>query len=176
MTNEKEAPQWILTKPLVDDNWGNHTHELTGHKNDIFSVAFSHDSTRVDCAVFSIAFSHDSSLLASTAGSAVLIWDLETGERVQKFQGRNPPIHSLRFLHDSTQITSACSQYAKTWDLTTKKCVGAFEADPGFKLHAVSQDSTLVASVGNLGVTLKVQNTTTYECIQTFDITRNLGR
>src|SRR5947199_90238 len=42
-----EEPEWITTKPAMEDNWNAYTQILEGHNDSVNSVAFSPDSKQV---------------------------------------------------------------------------------------------------------------------------------
>jgi hypothetical protein len=48
---KKEEPEWILTKPIVESNWGLCLQTLEGHGNWVISVVFSHDSRQLASAL-----------------------------------------------------------------------------------------------------------------------------
>jgi len=60
---KQEEPEWITTKPIIEDHWNACLQMLEGHSDGVMSVAFSHDSK----------------LLASASyDETVRIWDVST--------------------------------------------------------------------------------------------------
>jgi WD40 repeat protein len=49
---KEEEPKWITIKPAAEDNWNACLQTLEGHSNEVNSVAFSHDSTRLALASY----------------------------------------------------------------------------------------------------------------------------
>ena len=66
-----EEPEWILTKPAMQDDWSSCLQTLEGHTDSVTSVVFSHDDKRVASA------SHD---------HTVKIWDAASGKCLQTLQ------------------------------------------------------------------------------------------
>ncbi|KAF7170941.1 hypothetical protein CNMCM6106_005492 [Aspergillus hiratsukae] len=69
---EQEQPQWVLTKPIIGDDWSACLQTLEGHSAWVNSVVFSHDSKLVASA------SYD---------STVKIWDATSGHCLQTLEG-----------------------------------------------------------------------------------------
>jgi WD40 repeat protein len=68
---KKEEPKWITIKPTIGDKWSACLQTLEGHRQGVWSVAFSHDSAR----------------LASASGdSTVKVWDASSGECLQTLE------------------------------------------------------------------------------------------
>src|SRR5947207_9846969 len=69
---KKEEPKWITVKPAMGDKWNACLQTLEGHRGTVFSVAFSHDSTR---------------LASASSDGTVRIWDAGSGECLQTLEG-----------------------------------------------------------------------------------------
>ncbi|KAK0721143.1 hypothetical protein B0H67DRAFT_536136 [Lasiosphaeris hirsuta] len=88
----KEEPDWILTKPVVEQVWSRCLQTFEGHSDSVRSVAFSPNGSRI------------------TSGSddrTICIWDAGSGKEVHSVKMRHTP-NGLRFedlgdsgLHDS---------------------------------------------------------------------------
>jgi WD40 repeat protein len=151
-----EEPEWITIKPAMSNNWSACLQTLEGHSSRVWSVAFSHDSTRLASAsgdstvkiwdassgaclqtleghgntVNSVAFSHDSTRLASASDdSTVKIWDASSGACLQTLEGHSSTVNSVAFSHDSTRLASASSDSTvKIWDASSGACLQTLES------------------------------------------------
>ena len=65
---KEEEPKWITIKPAMGDKWSACLQTLEGHRNEVNSVAFSHDSTR---------------LASGSNDNTVKIWDASSGKCLQ---------------------------------------------------------------------------------------------
>jgi WD40 repeat protein len=70
---EKEL-KMIIIKPALSEEWGACLQTLEGHGDSVWSVAFSHDSTRLASA------SHDGTVKIWDAGSGACLQTLEIGK------------------------------------------------------------------------------------------------
>jgi WD40 repeat protein len=59
-----EEPSWIITSPIVGENWNLCLQTLEGHTSSVVSVTFSHDGRQ---------------LASSSHDTTVQIWNVETG-------------------------------------------------------------------------------------------------
>jgi WD40 repeat protein len=91
---KEEKPKWITIKLAAEDNWNACLQTLEGHSNEVNSVAFLYDSTRLALA------SYD---------QTVKIWDASSGECLQTLKGHSSRVNLVAFLHDSTRLASASS-------------------------------------------------------------------
>src|SRR5277367_2868976 len=84
---KEEEPKWITVKPAMGDKWSACLQTLEGHSWGVWSVAFSHDSTR----------------LASASGdNTVKIWDAGSGKCLQTLEGHSNTVRLVAFSHNST--------------------------------------------------------------------------
>ena len=65
---KKEEPKWITIKPTIGDKWSACLQTLEGHSEEVYSVAFSHDSAR---------------LASASWDRTVKIWDASSGACLQ---------------------------------------------------------------------------------------------
>ena len=85
-------PRWIRRLPRVEEKWNACLQTLEGHSSEVWSAAFSHDSSR----------------LASASGDhTVKIWDASSGACLQTLEGHSSVVWSVAFSHDSTRLASA---------------------------------------------------------------------
>ncbi|MFN0134615.1 MAG: protein kinase domain-containing protein [Phycisphaerae bacterium] len=118
-----------------------------GHKDEVYSSAFSPDGTRIFTAsgdntaqvcdavtgttiaelkgqtgwVTSAAFSPDSArIVAASNDNAVRVWDAATGTSIAELKGHTDFIRSAAFSPDSARIVTAShDDTARVWDVTT---------------------------------------------------------
>ncbi|OCK72880.1 hypothetical protein K432DRAFT_252461, partial [Lepidopterella palustris CBS 459.81] len=108
-----EEPKWIMIEPPMRDEWSACLQTLEGHSGWVWSVAFSHDSTRLASA------SHD---------TTIKIWDASSGKCLHTLKGHGNPVSSVAFTHDSTRLASASyDKTVKIWDTSSGKCIQTLE-------------------------------------------------
>ncbi|ERF68387.1 hypothetical protein EPUS_06803 [Endocarpon pusillum Z07020] len=194
---KEEEPKQIMIKPDVRDQWSACLQTLEGHSSSVWSVAFSHDLTRLasgsqdntvkiwdassgEClqtleghsgSVNSVAFSHDSTRLASgSQDSTVKIWDASSGECLQTLEGHSGSVNSVAFSHDSTRLASGSQDSTvKIWDASSGEYLQTLEGHGSWVCSvAFSHDSTRLAS-GSEDSTVKIWDASSGECLQTLE-------
>ncbi|KAK4118487.1 WD40 repeat-like protein [Parathielavia appendiculata] len=194
---KNEEPKWIIRKPIMADNWSACLQTLEGHSDYVWSVAWSHDATRLASAsrdktvkvwdpatgqcvstfeghsswVISVAWSHDATRLASASDDeTVKIWDPTTGQCVSTFGGHRGGVLSVIWSHDSARLASASDDMTiKIWDPVTGQCVSTLEGHRGGVLSVVwSHGSARLASASDDG-TVKIWNLVTGQCVSTLE-------
>ena len=123
---KREEPQWITTKPVMQDDWTSCLQTLEGHSRWVTSVAFSHDDQR----------------LASASGdNTVKIWDAASGKCLQTLEGHSDWVASVAFSHDDRRLASASGDNTvKIWDAASGKCLQTLEVS--MALQNISFDTT----------------------------------
>jgi WD40 repeat protein len=93
---QHEEPKGVRVRPTMSDDWSACLQTLEGHSGFVYSVAFSHDSTR----------------LASASGdNTVKIWDASSGACLQTLEGHSGRVSStdlvsiLASLHPNKTVT-----------------------------------------------------------------------
>ncbi|MGF2035134.1 MAG: NB-ARC domain-containing protein [Nostoc sp. CmiVER01] len=169
---------------------------LHGHKNRIFSVAFSANGEFLASAsadrtiklwsphtgqclktlhghgswVWAIAFSPDSNLLASGSyDHTIKIWDVPSGECLQTLQGHPGSVLGIAWSPDGkTLFSSGYEKIAKRWDIETGTCLHSWEADSNrVWAVAVSPDTQYVATGGDDSL-VRLWDIHTGLCLRTF--------
>ncbi|KAI9676686.1 MAG: hypothetical protein M1829_003005 [Trizodia sp. TS-e1964] len=191
---EQEEPEWIITKPVMQENWSSCLQTLEGHSGRVISVAFSHDSKQLASAswdktikiwnpasgfclqtleghnecVKSVAFSHDSKQLASASwDKTIKIWDPASGSCLQTLEGHSD---CVTFSHDSKQLASASwDKTIKIWNPASGSCLRTLEGHSGEVISvAFSHDSKQLASA-SWDKTIKIWNPASGFCLQTLE-------
>jgi WD40 repeat protein len=163
-----EEPNGIAVRPAMSAGWSACLQTLEGHSDEVGSVAFSHDSTKLVSAsrdmtikvwdtssgaclqtleghssyVSSVAISHDSTKLTSASwDETVKVWDASSGACLQTLKGHSSHVNSVAFSHDSTKLASASSDdTVKVWDVSSGACLRALNT--GRYLSSLSFDTT----------------------------------
>jgi len=136
---KQEEPEWITTKPIIEDHWNACLQMLEGHSDGVMSVTFSHDSK----------------LLASASyDKTVRIWDVGTGFLQQTLEGHSDGVMSVAFSHDSKLLASASyDETVRIWDVSTSFCHQIVTVNTVItSLSFDSIDSNLLTNVGSCKV------------------------
>ncbi len=97
---KQEEPEWITTKPIIEDHWNACLQMLEGHSDGVLSVTFSHDSK----------------LLASASyDKTVRIWNAGTGSLQQTLEGHDSAVMSVTFF--CIQSVSLTSAWQERWTI-----------------------------------------------------------
>ena len=121
----KEEPEQIAINPAIGDKWSACLQTLEGYSDQVRSVAFSCDSTR----------------LASASGDdTIKIWDARSSECLQTLESYSYSVQPVAFSHDSTRLASASDETIKIWDLGSSKFLQTFII--GKRLQNISFDAT----------------------------------
>jgi WD40 repeat protein len=193
-----EEPAWVTIKPAMGDSWSACLQTFEGHNNEVNSVAFSHDSTKLASASDdstvkvwdasngtclqtleshcswnkSVAFSHDSTKLALALWNhTIKVWDVSSGACLHTLEGHSSCINSVAFSYDSTKLASASDdRTVKVWDASSGTCLQTLEGHTNHvKSVAFSHDSTKLASASR-DSTVKVWDASNGACLQTLNV------
>jgi len=124
--------------------------DYTGHKDQVMSVEFSSDGTK---------------LLSSSTDRTAKIWSLESGECVQTFTGHEGPVLTASFSPDNLHIlTASQDKCAKLWSTETGKCEATYSGHDKM-LHSAgfSSDGKSIATASD-DTTARLWDTQSRDC------------
>ncbi|KAK3305100.1 uncharacterized protein B0T15DRAFT_554966, partial [Chaetomium strumarium] len=130
---ENDEPKWIIRNPTIADNWGACLQTLEGHRDRVYSVAWSPDASR---------------LASASDDETVKIWDPTTGQCVATLGGHSDSVYSVAWSPDASRLASASGDdTVKIWDPATGQCVATLEGHRGPVMSiAWSPDASRLAS------------------------------
>jgi WD40 repeat protein len=141
---------------LLDTNTGRRIWELKGHENFI------------QC----LAFSPNGKLLASASPQTIILWDLDTGQRLQMLDCKASM--SMCFSSDNQRLASGSyrSGEMRVWDVTSGDCIWSIKAhDEGIDSLAFVSGEILVS--GSCDERVKIWDLTEKICTQILQTTSN---
>ncbi|KAH7471855.1 Vegetative incompatibility protein [Fusarium oxysporum f. sp. matthiolae] len=194
---KKEEPDWMISKPSVEENWNACLQTLEGHGHWVSSVTFSADGQWIASGSYdktvkiwdagtgtcdqtleghghwvdSVAFSADGQRIASGSRDiTVKVWDTGAGACMRTLEGHGDSVLSVVFSADGRWIAS--SSYDKTvkiWDAGTGACVRTLEGHGHWVTSVTfSADGRWIAS-GSLDNTVKIWDAGTGACMRTLE-------
>ncbi|EUC27266.1 hypothetical protein COCCADRAFT_41952 [Bipolaris zeicola 26-R-13] len=171
---QHERPRRVVLKPATSNGWSACLQTLQGHRDDVTSVAFSHDSTW---------------LASASLDWTAKIWDLSTGMCLHTLNGHSDYVRSVTFSHDLKWLASASNdRTVKIWDASSGTCVQTLEGhthwiwdassgtclqtleghSSGLSSVAFSHNSTWLASTSG-DSTIKIWDASSGTCLHTLD-------
>jgi WD40 repeat protein len=117
-TNELDDPaESDHSVRLWDVQTGKELRKFDGHKNGVWSVAFSPDGKW--------ALSCSGHWMHPSTDTTMRLWDVETGKELHKFEGHTSTVWSVVFTPDGQQALSAGDKTVRLWSLPVRKKKGA---------------------------------------------------
>jgi len=104
-------------------------------------------------AFFSVAFSHDGTKIISSSSSScsVNVWDAATGRKLLAFQGHRGSVHSAVFSHDGLRIASGGGTL-RLWEAATGRPLHLFVGEMGhINTIAFSPDDSRILTASRDG-------------------------
>jgi hypothetical protein len=170
---------------------------LSGHTNDVLSVAFSPDGSTLassskdytvmlwdtsswtalkTLAVFTnevgcVTFSLDGSTMASGSGGGIMLWDTANWTKKQTLTGHTGGVRSLAFSPDGSRLASGSNDTTIIlWDTTNYSKLRTLNDHISFVWSlAYSPDGRSLASAGYVDSTIMVNDTSSGTKLQTLD-------
>lgn len=148
----KEEPDWITTKPIMEQQWDSCLQTIEGHPARLYNVVFSHDGSKV---------------LSTATDHTVRIWDRASGKCLLTLEGHTDLVGSVAFSHDSRMVVSGSNDSTvKIWEAVGDRCLRTLQGHTARVTSvAFSHDSILVVS-GSVDQTIRVWDRETGTCRQ----------
>jgi tetratricopeptide (TPR) repeat protein len=135
------------------DSWTPKYDSLTGHSNEVTSVAFSPDG---------------SMLVSGGADETILIWNLTNGEILRNLTGHTADVTSVAFSQDGTKVISSGGYdfTIRFWDVSTGGIIEILSAHTGKVTSLTVTEDDMLAS-GSADAMVIFWNATTMKELQT---------
>ncbi|NTW53848.1 MAG: TIR domain-containing protein [Chlorobaculum sp.] len=120
-------------------------------------------------SVFSIAINHAwTHVLSGHANGEILLWDIDTGQRLASLKGHSGVVNSMQVTMDEKYAVSGSNDNTlKVWDLEAGICIGTLEGHVIAVLSvAISPDGVLIASTGFTDETVRLWDLKSGVCLQ----------
>jgi len=129
-------------------------HTLNGHTDQVFSVAFNDDGTKV---------------VSGSEDKTIKVWNVATGEMEQTLNGHTATVCSVAFNDDGTKVVSGSEDNTiKVWNVATGEMEQTLNGHTDQVFSVAFNDGTKVVS-GSLDNTIKVWNVAKGEMEQTLN-------
>jgi len=124
---------------------------LKGHDDNIWSIAFNFDSTKI---------------VSGSSDRTVKIWNPQTGQCLKTLSGHNRPVLSVAFSPDGNTVAS-CGGHSiiKLWNVETGECFQTVQEKASYIIK-FNSDGLILAS-GHTSGMIKLWDTKNGKCIQT---------
>ncbi|KAL7919892.1 WD40-repeat-containing domain protein [Trichoderma austrokoningii] len=146
----REEPEWLITKPIMEENWSACLQTFEGHSRSVCSVAWSPNGQRIASA---------------SVDNTIKIWRLGTGQ-CETLVGHDESVWSVTWSPDGQRVASASSDKTlKIWNLAMGQCKTLTDHNSQFTSVAWSPDGQQIASVSSSdNQSVKIWNPDTGQC------------
>ncbi|KUL83182.1 hypothetical protein ZTR_10107 [Talaromyces verruculosus] len=112
-----EEPNWIVSKPKLEENWGALVLTLENQDEMIAFVAFSADGQWI---------------VSASYGSIIKVWDTSTGACISSFKDNEQPSMFKALMTDGQKVASVSTNgIINIWSVATGACMPALDAFDG---------------------------------------------
>ena len=124
---------------------------LKGHNDNIWSIAFNPDGTKI---------------VSGSSDRTVKIWNSQTGQCLKTLSGHNRPVLCVSFSPNGNTVAS-CGGHSiiKLWNVETGECFQTIQEKASYIIKFNSNG--LILASGHTSGIIKLWNTKNGECIQT---------
>lgn len=117
---------------------------------------------------YSVAFSPNGTMLASSAGKTITLWDVETRQVLKILEGHCNSVRSVVFNPDGQQLASGSwDQTVRLWDVNTGKCIHELTGHQRFVWTVAFSPNGEHLVSGSADKTIKLWQTNTGQCLET---------
>ncbi|KAJ5413900.1 hypothetical protein N7509_000527 [Penicillium cosmopolitanum] len=130
---QKERLYWVLKYPIVEKDWSACLQTLEGHSNEVTSIAWSRDGSR---------------LASGSWDNTVRIWDPATGQTISTLKGHSSWVASIAWSRDGSRLASGSyDKIVRIWDPATGQTMSTLEGHSSWVTSiAWSRDGSRLAS------------------------------
>ncbi|KAF7554441.1 hypothetical protein G7Z17_g2906 [Cylindrodendrum hubeiense] len=154
---EHESPEWILSKPNMEESWDARLQVIEAHVGYINAVTFSQQFQQ---------------LATCSSDRTIKIWELSTGNCLNVLKGHTGSVTQVVFspFKDTQALASSAYDHTvKIWDTEHGNCLLTLEGHTDVVTTvAFSKDGRQLAS-GSYDETVKIWNAVTGACLRTLE-------